>query len=134
MAPAPTPEEMIRCQERHRQQLIEILSNYGSIDMCCLDIRLGQDYWPYMRETLKILRSIQPEVMFRNRGIGNYGDYYTPEGFVPGDPNNTNMPWMVIYPLGGSFSYEGWKFLYKGTKWVIHNLINTVVKKGGILW
>ena len=133
MAPAPTPEEMIRCQERHRQQLIEILSNYGSIDMCCLDIRLGQDYWPYMRETLKILRSIQPEVMFRNRGIGNYGDYYTPEGFVPGDPNNTNMPWMVIYPLGASFSYEGWKFLYKGTKWVIHNLIDTVAKGGNFM-
>ena len=44
--------------------------------------------------------------MFRARGIGNYGDYYTPEGFVPGAKENTNMPWMVIYPLGDGFSYQ----------------------------
>ena len=44
--------------------------------------------------------------MFRARGIGNYGDYYTPEGFVPGSKENTTMPWMVIYQLAGTWVYQ----------------------------
>ena len=130
---APTAEETQRFLDRHRQQLVEIISNYGQINMCCLDIRLGPACWPHVRDTMKILRKIQPDVMYRNRGIGNYGDYYTPEGFVPGDPSNTNMPWMVIYPLGKSFSYEGEVEAHKGTKWVIHNLIDTVAKGGNFM-
>ncbi len=129
----PTPEERQRMMARHRAQLVEILSNYGKIDMVCLDIRLGPEVWPQTKETIKILRKIQPDVMFRNRGIGNYGDYYTPEGYVPGDPANTNMPWMVIYPLGKSFSYEADAANHKGTKWVIHNLIDTVAKGGNFM-
>ena len=67
--------------------------------------------------------------MFRNRGIGNYGDYYTPEAFVPGAKENGNMPWMVIYPLGGSFSYIK-NDHFKGTAWIVSNLVD-IVSKGG---
>jgi alpha-L-fucosidase len=119
--------------ERHRKQLTEILSNYGKIDMICLDMRLGPKNWYILRETIKRLRKLQPNVMFRNRGIGNYGDYYTPEGFVPNDPSNTKMPWMVIYPLGKSFSYEAEVENHKGTQWVIHNLVDTVAKGGNFM-
>ena len=70
-----------------------------------LDMWLGARVWPQLRETIKLARKLQPNVMLRARGIGNYGDYYTPEGFVPGNPENTAMPWFVIYPLGRSFSY-----------------------------
>nr|MDO8108843.1 alpha-L-fucosidase [Candidatus Sigynarchaeota archaeon] len=122
-----------RMMKRHRDQLVEILSNYGKIDMCCLDMRLGPRNWEYLRETIKKLRKIQPDIMFRNRGIDNYGDYYTPEGYVPGDPCNTNMPWMVIYPLGSSFSYEKDAAKHKGTKWVVHNLIDTCAKGGNFM-
>lgn len=131
--PHPSPEEGKRMMERHRQQLVEILSNYGKIDMCCLDMRLGPDNWPFLRETIKMLRKIQPDVMFRNRGIRNYGDYYTPEGVMPNDPSNTNMPWMVIYPLGQSFSYEGDPAAHKGTAWVLQNLIDTCAKGGNFM-
>jgi alpha-L-fucosidase len=71
--------------------------------------------------------------MFRIRGIGNYGDYYTPEGFVPGEKANTDMPWMVIYPLGRSFSYEPSDAHHKGAEWIIHNLINSVAKGGNFM-
>jgi alpha-L-fucosidase len=100
--PDPTPEETERLLQRHRTQLTELLTRYGKIDMVCLDMWMGKDIWPQMRETIKLLRKIQPEVMFRIRGIGNYGDYHTPEGYVPGSKTNTDMPWMVIYPLGRS--------------------------------
>ena len=71
--------------------------------------------------------------MLRARGIGNYGDYYTPEGFVPGNPENTNMPWFVIYPLGRSFSYESDPAQHKGGRWIVRNLIDAVAKGGGFM-
>ncbi len=133
MTEEPTATERQRMMARHRAQLVEILSNYGKIDMVCLDMRFGPGVWKETKETIKILRKIQRDVMFRNRGIGNYGDYYTPEGYVPGDPANTNMPWMVIYPLGRSFSYETDAANHKGTKWIIDNLVDTVAKGGNFM-
>ena len=117
----------------HRQQLTELLSNYGRIDMVCLDMWLGRAVWPQLRDTIMALRKIQPDVMFRARGIGNFGDYYTPEGFVPGDKSATGMPWFVIYPLGRGWSWGGPDDRFKGSAWVIRNLADIVAKGGNFM-
>jgi alpha-L-fucosidase len=129
----PTPEETRRMVERHRAQLVELLSNYGEIDMMCLDQWLGPSMWPHLRETILKLRQIQPNVMFRARGIGNYGDYYTPENFVPSDKDDNNVPWFVIYPLGYSFSYDPVAKNYKGAEWIVRNLVDAVSKGGNFM-
>lgn len=131
--PERTPEETGRMIQRHRAQLTELLTRYGKIDMLCLDMWLGKDVWPQIRETIRQMRQIAPGTLFRIRGIGNYGDYYTPEGFVPGDKENTDMPWMVIYPLGRSFSYEPDDAQHKGAAWIIHNLISCAAKGGNFM-
>jgi alpha-L-fucosidase len=128
-----TPDEQARMMQRYRQQLTELLSNYGKIDMICLDNWLGKTVWPETRDTLMALRKIQPDVMFRARGIGNYGDYYTPEGFVPGGKENTDMPWFVIDPLAKSFSYDANPKDYKGGGWIVKMLIDTVAKGGNFM-
>ena len=128
----PTPEEEARMMAFHRQQLTELLTNYGKIDMICLDQWLGKKVWPQMRQEIKDLRRIQPDVMFRARGIGNYGDYYTPEGFIPGNQENTDMPWFVIYPYGESFSYMKTD-RYKGVSWIISSLTDIVAKGGNFM-
>jgi alpha-L-fucosidase len=133
MAPDPTPEEIERMMKRHRDQLVELLTNYGKIDMICLDMWFGPTIWPKLRETMLELRKIQPDVMFRARGIGNYGDYYTPEGFVPGDQENTNVPWFVIYPLGRYFSYEQDSAEHKGAKWIVENILDCAAKGGNFM-
>jgi alpha-L-fucosidase len=133
MMPDPTPEEVNRMMLRHRQQLTELLTNYGKIDMLCLDMWLGPAVWPQLRETILQLRKIQPDVMLRARGIGNYGDYYTPEGFVPGSKGNTPVPWFVIYPLGRTFSYESDPAQHKGSAWIIKNLIDCAAKGGNFM-
>ena len=127
-----TAAEAPRMMQRHRRQLT------GAAD------ELRQDRHDLPRhvdeqgrlaglgETMIELRKIQPDVMFRARGIGNYGDYYTPEGFVPGAKENTNMPWMVIYPLGRGFSYQEHDH-YKGRRWIIANLIDAVAKGGNFM-
>ena len=65
------------------------------------------------------MRELQPDVMLRNRGIGNYGDYYTPERVVPSGQVTSDVPWLVIYPLGSDFSYEPDPAKHKGTGWIV---------------
>ncbi|SPE61365.1 conserved exported hypothetical protein [Verrucomicrobia bacterium] len=129
------PDEWNHFVMRHRQQLTELLTQYGKIDLMCLDQYFDQTAWLDLRETMKTIRRIQPDVMFRCRGIGNYGDYYTPEGFVPGAKENTDMPWMVIYPLAGEgvWSYEPDGAKYKDGAWIIHNLVDAVAKGGNFM-
>ena len=133
MTPDRTKDETRRMLTRHREQLRELLTNYGKIDMLCLDQWLGSDIWDETKTTVKMIRRLQPDVMIRCRGIGNYGDYYTPEGFVPGNKENTHMPWMVIYPLASSFSYDKDGDKYKGAKWIIENLTDAVAKGGSFM-
>lgn len=133
IVPDPTPAEVRRMMERHRAQLVELLTNYGEIDMLGLDMYLGPSVWPEMRKTVLKLREIQPNVMLRDRGIGNYGDYYTPERFVPSSEPARQIPWFVIYPLGTDFSYEPDASKYKGTAWIVSNLVDSVAKGGGFM-
>jgi alpha-L-fucosidase len=133
ITPELSQEEKARLIARHREQLRELLTNYGKIDMLCLDQWMGKDLWPEMRETVKMMRELQPDVMLRCRGTGNYGDFYTPEGFVPGAKGNTNMPWMTIDALASSFSYDANGNKYKGAAWIIHNLIDAVSKGGNFM-
>ena len=132
IVPDPTDAEVKRMMERHRAQLVELLTNYGKIDMIGLDIRLGSHVWPELRKTMLDLRQIQPDVMLRNRGIGNYGDYYTPEKVIPGSKTDSDKPWFYIYPLGTNFSFEPDAAKYKGTQWIVQNLADTVAKGGGL--
>lgn len=130
MAPDPTSQEVSRMMARHRTQLEELLTNYGEINMLSLDQWLGPTVWPQLRETILKLRKLQPNVMMRARGIGNYGDYYTPEGFIPGKKSNTEMPWMVIYPLARGFSFDPDGSKYKGAAWIVRNIVDTAAKGG----
>lgn len=127
------PDQWNHFVQRHRQQLTELLSNYGNIDMMCLDQYFDETAWLDLRQTMKIIRKIQPDVMFRCRGIGNYGDYYTPEGFVPGAKANTDMPWMVIYPLAENWSYQPDVSVYHDGNWIVTNLIDAVAKGGNFM-
>lgn len=132
IVPDPTDAEVKRMMERHRAQLVELLTNYGQIDMVDLDMWLGPRVWPELRKTVMKMRELQPQVMLRARGIGNYGDYYTPERVVPGSKEASDKPWFTIYPLGTDFSYEPDATKYKGVKWIVHNLADAVAKGGGL--
>jgi alpha-L-fucosidase len=129
----PSDLEVKRMMARHRAQLVELLTNYGKIDMICLDMWLGPKVWPELRETVLKLRELQPEVMLRDRGIGNYGDYHTPERAIPESNRASTKPWFCINPLGSDFSYEPDAAKYKGVAWIVENLVDTVAKGGGLM-
>jgi alpha-L-fucosidase len=133
------PEGYGRFVRRHRRQIMELLTNYGKIDMMCLDMGLPDFCWPDVRETIKMARKIQPEVMFRRRGIGAYGDYQTPENWIPDPEGRTEgrepvtMPWMAIYKLAGTFAYDPDGEKYKSGRWIVSSLADIVAKGGNFM-
>jgi alpha-L-fucosidase len=126
------PQEYARFVQRHREQIRELLANYGRVDMMCLDMSLPKACWPDIKETVMMARKLQPAVLLRNRGIGAYGDYHTPENWVPDSPKSreSDSPWMVIYTLAGQFGYERDGTKYKPGSWIVANLIDICAKGG----
>lgn len=140
------PEGFRRMMARHREQIREICANYGKVDLLSFDMGFpdgidkrahGNGLLHGIRddivETVKMARRLQPGMLMRRRGIDPYGDYKTPEGVVPTDPEaaagGQDMPWQVIYPGSDCFSHK-WHDHYKPASWVITNLID-ITSKGG---
>ena len=121
-----------RFKSRHTGQLKELLTNYGKVDMISLDMLFNKSVWPYMENLMKELRPIQPDCMYRWRGIGNYGDYHTPESYIPKKEDMGTMPWQVIHPLSNrkNFAYEPDLEHLEDGKWIVENLVD-IVSKGG---
>jgi len=80
---------------------------------------------------------IQPDVLFRERGIGAYGDYTTPENWVPASEGLTDKrvdrPWMVIHTLSDQFAYDPVGSRYKSGPWILSNLVDIVAKGGNFM-
>lgn len=135
--PQSNPASYARFANRHREQIREILSRYGNVDMVCLDMALPDFCWPEVKDTVLMARGLQPDVLFRDRGIGVYGDYTTPENWVPKSEGLTDKrvdrPWMVIHTLSGQFAYDADGSRYKPGSWILANLIDIVAKGGNFM-
>ena len=140
------PEGFRRLISRHRAQIRELCTRYGPIDLMSFDMSFfpesGLD--DDIIATVKMARILQPQMLMRNRGIGAYGDYKTPEGAVPRDPNSfdvddaaplaaeeklQDIPWQVIFPGGKTMGYV-WGDVYKPARWIIETLVDVVAKGG----
>lgn len=113
--------------DHEREQVRELMTWYGPIDLLGFDIAWPEAASKEAAELAMMVRKLQPNVLMRNRGIGPYGDYYTPEGTIPGGFSKGN--WMVIYPGGQAFSYLP-NDIYKPKEWVLESLIDIVAKGG----
>ncbi len=98
------PEGYVRYAQRHREQLRDLTENYGTVDFLSLDHGLSIDLWDEFKTTLKIIRKNQPNIMIRHRGIGDWGDYFSPEGWHPDNYYDVRIhnrkPWTVIGSTG----------------------------------
>ena len=135
--PQSDPGRYARFAARHREQIREILANYGRIAMVCLDMTLPDFCWPEVKQTVLMARRLQPDVLFRERGIGAYGDYTTPENWVPASAGLTDKrvdrPWMVIHTLSDQFAYDPVGPRYKSGAWILSNLVDIVAKGGNFM-
>jgi alpha-L-fucosidase len=105
--------------------------------MFCLDMALPDFCWPEVERTVLMARQLQPEVLMRDRGIGPYGDYTTPENWIPTSEGLTDKrvqrPWMVIHTLSGQFAYDPVGSKYKSGEWILGQLIDIVAKGGNFM-
>lgn len=134
-SPEKYPDSWERFKARHKEQIREILTNYGDVDMLSFDMWFPEFVWEHMQEIAYMSRKIQPNCMLRWRGIGNFGDYHTPENYIPGDESQGTMAWQVIHTLStrNIFSYEPDAAFIRGGDWIVSKLIDIVSKGGNLM-
>ena len=131
--PATHPELWERFVRFTHEQIMELMSQYGRIDILWLDAgwvaaKYGQDI--RLGEVVDRAREIQPWLISADRTVGGpYENYVTPEQTVPERP--MGIPWESCITLGTSFSFK-YEDEYKSPRQVV-NLLVDIVAKGGNL-
>lgn len=128
-----------------KDQVREILTNYGKIDMLWLDYSFpgkfgkGRDDWGSV-ELMKMVRQLQPEIIVNDRAdLKEYWggwDFTTPEQFkVQSWPeiDGKKIPWETCQTFSGSWGYHRDEQTWKDKRQLLGLLIESVSKGGNLL-
>ncbi len=138
--PGRYPEKWNNYVEFTHNQVMELCSNYGKIDLLWFDggwvAKRDIKTRPFnqdvrMDELVEKIRTKQPEAIVVDRAVhGKNQNYLTPENQVP--EKMLPYPWESCMILGG-----GWSFSFNATmmpsRKVIHMLTDIVAKGGNLL-
>lgn len=137
-----------------RDQVTELLTNYGKIDIIWFDYSFkydtcprklkpwmqfeggkGKEQWE-SEKLIELIRSIQPEIMINNR-TGILQDVYTPEQksateWVKDEEGNL-LTWEVCHTLSGAWGYHRDEMTWKNDKMLIDLLTSTVAYGGNLI-
>lgn len=133
---------MERYQQYMKNQVTELLTNYGKIDQLFFDFSYagkGRKEWD-SENLLKLVRKLQPDIIVNDRIDLNettWGwDYKTPEQFMPKEwvkVNGVKVPWETCQTFSGSWGYYRDEYSWKSIDQLIVMLIETVSKGGNLL-
>jgi len=128
------PEGCRKAIERQTTQLRELCTNYGKVDQFGFDEGLPESLWPETVKMIKMVRELQPDALFRHRGLGNYGDYQTPEHWLPEGPDDPRLgkPWQAIEHYGTRWAWQP-NDTYYGREWILESLIDCASKGGNFM-
>ena len=135
--------------EYMRNQVRELLTNYGKIDILWFDFSYSQpspDDLPWMKgkgkddweseELIKLARSLQPGIIIDNRAEIEQ-DLWTPEQYQPTewirDKNGERVVWEACQTFSGSWGYYRDETTWKSPEMLIRMLVNTVSLGGNLL-
>ncbi|MFC3769192.1 alpha-L-fucosidase [Paenibacillus sp. GCM10012303] len=129
-------------------QVKELLTNYGKIDIMWFDFsydNMTGEKWK-ATELVRMIRSIQPDIIIDNRLGGNIraaepeeyaGDFFSPEQIIPPggivDVNGKSVPWEACITLNDHWGYVSTDKNYKSAQQVIRTLVECVSKNGNLL-
>jgi len=132
--PESDPEGYRKAIERQTTQLRELCSRYGEILQFGFDHGLPESLWPETVKMIKMVRRLQPNALFRHRGLGPYGDYETPEHWVPESPDDPRLskPWQAIEHFGTRWAWQP-NDTYHSKEWVLETLIDCASKGGNFM-
>ncbi len=135
--------DMARYREYMFNQVRELLTDYGKIDILWFDFSYpgadgkGRADWDSPR-LLKLIRSLQPRVIIDNRlDLPGSGDIMTPEQYTPDAPlcdeNGNPAVWEGCHTFSGAWGYHRDELTWKSAKQCIDLLINHVCCGGNLL-
>ena len=156
----PNAEELDKGRDVHkyaaymRDQLTELLTNYGKIDILWLDFSYthpnpasvkpwmqhgggkGKNEWE-SEKLIFLVRSLQPEIIIDNRADLEQ-DLWTPEQYQvldwPKHPKTgERVTWEACQTFSGSWGYHRDEKSWKSPRMLIEMLINTVCIGGNLL-
>lgn len=132
-------------REYLKNQVRELLTNYGKIDILWLDYSFpgefgkGRDDWDAV-QLMKMVRQLQPEIIVNDRAdLKDYAggwDFTTPEQFKVQkwpEENGVKIPWETCQTFSGSWGYYRDEMTWKDTKQLLVLLIESVSKGGNVL-
>ena len=132
------------------QQVEEIMSSYGSIDLVWWDYSQPDcqgESWK-AKELIAMIREHQPQIIMNDRlystPAGSHkadhlkiwnparGDFTTPEQHIP-DSGVAGVDWETCMTMNSTWGYNQHDHDWKSSKVLIHNLIDIVSKGGNYL-
>ena len=132
-------------REYLKNQVREILTKYGKIDILWLDYSFpgqfgkGRDDWGSV-ELMKMVRELQPGIIVNDRAdLKDYQggwDFTTPEQFKVEkwpEENGVKIPWETCQTFSGSWGYYRDEHTWKDKKQLLVLLIESVSKGGNLL-
>jgi alpha-L-fucosidase len=129
-----------------KDQVRELLTNYGKIDIIWLDYSFpsgkhgkGRDDWD-SENLLKMVRELQPGIIVNDRldlldEEGGW-DFMTPEQYKVSkwpERNGKRVPWETCQTFSGSWGYYRDEMTWKSTQQLLELLIESVSKGGNLL-
>jgi len=129
-----------------KDQVSEILTNYGKIDIIWLDYSFpsgkhgkGRDDWD-SENLLKMVRELQPGIIVNDRldllDVEGGWDFTTPEQYKVSkwpEKNGVKVPWETCQTFSGSWGYYRDEMTWKDSKQLLVLLIESVSKGGNLL-
>ncbi len=127
------PEKWEKFCDYTRGQILELMKDYGRIDILWLDAGWvcranGQDI--HIEQIIDEARKYQPWLLAADRTVGGpCENYVTPEQMIP--PRPMQIPWESCITLGRSFAYT-YNDDYRSAREVLNILVNVVAKGGNL--
>ncbi|GAE06637.1 alpha-L-fucosidase [Paenibacillus sp. JCM 10914] len=122
-----------RFVEFTHEQIMELMTRYGRIDVLWLDAGWVNDYREQnirLGEVVERARKVQPWLLSADRTVGGpYENLITPEQTLP--ERALKVPWESCITMGSAFSFR-YEDRYKSVRQLIH-LLAEIVAKGGNL-
>jgi alpha-L-fucosidase len=129
--PQPTPQQWERYLQFLFNQIRELLSNYGQIDIIWFDGSWERtlEQWQ-VQELAKMIRDLQPNILINDR-LPDCGDFATPEQFIP--PHPPTHLWETCLTINESWGYNSDDNCFKSSRQLIHTLCEVAAKGGNLL-
>jgi len=136
--------DMRRYAKYMRDQVTELLTGYGKIDIIWFDFSYadleggkGAKDWE-SEKLIRLARKLQPNIIVDNRlDLPEASDFQTPEQYTPEtallDENGNPAVWEGCHTFSGSWGYNRDERTWKTPKQCIDLLVNHVSRNGNLL-